>query len=156
VIRVLGSFASGIAVVTGYDDGLPHALTCQSLASLSLDPPLISLNIGRQSQSWPKIRRSGVFAVNVLAHDQKELCRKFSRSGTDKFADVEWSFSTNGLPTVKGRLALVECRLWAEYDGGDHTIVAGQVLALESDEDSEPLLFYRGGFVEEIGSRGRD
>jgi 3-hydroxy-9,10-secoandrosta-1,3,5(10)-triene-9,17-dione monooxygenase reductase component len=64
----------------------------------------------------------------------------------DKFVGVEWSPAASGAPVLDGLSAWVGCTLWAEYDGGDHSIVAGRVEALGSDPDRLPLLFFRGGY----------
>ncbi|MFJ4828939.1 flavin reductase family protein [Streptomyces sp. NPDC088747] len=142
--RVLGQFGTGIVIVTATTDGGPVGMTCQSFASLSLDPPLISLSPGRSSTTWPRIRESGHFCINVLAHDQQELSNAFARSGGDKFAGVSWQAGQHGAPALDGALAWIHCRLWREYDGGDHTIVVGEVLEL-ADGSSKPPLLYHGG-----------
>ena len=145
----MGAFCSGVVVVTALGeapDAEPLGFTCQSFASLSLDPPLISFSPARTSSTWPRIRAVGRFAVNVLAHDHAELSNKFARSGTGKYAGVSWDLSPNGSPILEGVSAWVECTLWREYDGGDHTIVIGEVTALDHDVERDPLLFYRGSY----------
>src|SRR5690349_22062362 len=86
--EVLGHFVSGIVVVTAISDDGPAGFTCQSFASLSLDPPLVTFSPARSSTTWPRIRRAAVFCVNVLAADHQELSAGFARSGVDKFAGV--------------------------------------------------------------------
>ncbi|MBK1783503.1 flavin reductase family protein [Prauserella cavernicola] len=142
---VLGSFCSGVVVVTAGGTE-PAGFTCQSFASLSLDPPLVTFAPGRTSRTWPHIRRAGAFCVNILADDQQHLSDQFARSGTDKFAGVAWSPSELGSPVLDGVIAWVDCVLWAEYDGGDHTVVVGEVRALASDPRRAPLLFHRGAY----------
>ncbi|PXY36277.1 flavin reductase [Prauserella flavalba] len=143
---VLGSFCSGVVVVTAATPE-PVGFTCQSFASLSLDPPLVTFAPGRGSRTWPRIRQAGGFCVNILAAGQRHLSDQFARSGTDKFAGVGWSPGESGSPVLDGVLAWVDCTLWAEYDGGDHTIVIGEVRALASDPRRDPLLFHRGAYL---------
>ena len=144
---VLGHFASGVVVVTARSqDGAPLGFTCQSFASLSLDPPLISFAPARTSLTWPRIREVGTFCVNVLAADHRDLSAGFARSGTDKFAGVDWCPAPSGAPVLEGVSAWIDCTLWAEYDGGDHTIAVGRVQDLGADPSRSPLLFYRGGY----------
>jgi flavin reductase (DIM6/NTAB) family NADH-FMN oxidoreductase RutF len=81
--RVLGSFATGVVVVTGEVDGAPVGFACQSFASVSLEPPLVLFCPAHTSRSWPLIRESGRFCVNVLADDQEDLCARFATTGTD-------------------------------------------------------------------------
>ncbi|MFC4950473.1 flavin reductase family protein [Pseudonocardia sp. GCM10023141] len=144
--EVLGHFASGIVVITAVGDDGPCGFTCQSFASLSLDPPLISFAPARTSSTWPRIRDVGRFCVNVLAEHHAELSTAFARSGTDKFAGVGWQPSTSGMPMLTGACAWIDCVLAHEYDGGDHTIVVGRVHDLRADANRLPLLFHRGGY----------
>jgi flavin reductase (DIM6/NTAB) family NADH-FMN oxidoreductase RutF len=143
---VLGHFASGVTVVTA--DGVegPLGFTCQSFSSLSLDPPLVAIAPARTSATWPRLRDLGRFCVNVLAEDQSDLSAAFARSGVDKFAGVPWRPSPYGSPVLDGVVAWIDCTLWAEYDGGDHTIVAARVLDLGADPTRRPLLFHRGTY----------
>ena len=145
---VLGHFATGVVVVTARaDGGSLQGFTCQSFASLSLDPPLVSFAPSRASTTWPRIRGVGAFCVNVLAADHRELSVGFARSGAlDKFAGVDWCPAPSGAPVLEGVSAWIDCTLWAEYDGGDHTIVVGRVHDLGADPSRLPLLFYRGGY----------
>lgn len=144
---VLGSFCSGVTVLTALDvDDEPVGFTCQSFTSLSLDPPLIAFAPTRSSTSWPRIREAGRWCVNVLAADQRRLANAFARSGTDKFRDVALTRRPGGPPALDGAVAWIDCELWAEYDGGDHTLVAASVLTLEADPQREPLLFYRSAY----------
>lgn len=144
--KVLGHFASGVTVITAIFDGKPVGFTCQSIASLSLDPPMVMFAPSRISTTWPKIRQAGTFSVNVLSDAHTELSSAFARSGTDKFTGVRWRSSRQGTPVLDGVVAYVDCRVWAEYDGGDHTIVAASVLDLASDSTRRPLLVHRGQY----------
>jgi flavin reductase (DIM6/NTAB) family NADH-FMN oxidoreductase RutF len=143
---VLGHFASGVTVVTADTDTGPIGFTCQSFSSLSLDPPLVVFAPARTSRTWPRLRDIGRFCVNVLAEDQPDLSARFARSGTDRFAGVGWRRSRHGSPVLDGVVAWIDCRLWAEYDGGDHTLVAARVLDLGADPGRRPLLFHRGAY----------
>jgi 3-hydroxy-9,10-secoandrosta-1,3,5(10)-triene-9,17-dione monooxygenase reductase component len=143
---VLGHFVSGIVVVTAAGPAGPLGFTCQSFASLSLDPPLVSLAPARTSTTWPRIRAAGAFCVNVLAAEHEDVSVAFARSGVDKFAGVAWAPAPSGAPVLDGVSAWVDCALWAEYDGGDHTIAVGRVLDLGADPTRPPLLYYRGRY----------
>jgi flavin reductase (DIM6/NTAB) family NADH-FMN oxidoreductase RutF len=151
---VLGHFASGVTVVTADTAEGPIGFTCQSFSSLSLDPPLVMFAPARTSLTWPRLRAMGRFCVNVLAEGQTDLSSRFARSGTDKFAGVPWRPSRHGSPVLDGVVAWIDCRLWAEYDGGDHTLVAARVLDLGADPGHRPLLFHRGAYGLLDGSSG--
>ena len=147
--RVLGDFASGVTVVTAPavdGEAGPAGFACQSFASLSLDPPLVSFMVGRTSTSWPRIARAGVFCVNVLAAGQGELCRAFAVSGADKFSGVAHAPAPEtGSPLLVGVSAWIDCEIHAVHTGGDHLIVVGRVRALDmADDGPAPLIFHRG------------
>ncbi|MFI5553928.1 flavin reductase family protein [Streptomyces sp. NPDC051738] len=159
--RVLGNFATGVAVVTapalapGTPDDpqapppAPAGFACQSFSALSLDPPLVAFMVGRTSTTWPRIARAGVFCVNVLSAGQGELCRAFAVSGADKFAGVPYDAApVSGSPRLAGTLAWIDCTIHAVHTGGDHLIVVGRVNALGASEgDEAPLLFHKGRFL---------
>lgn len=149
--RVLGSFASGVTVITApAADGEvgPAGFACQSFASLSLEPPLVCFMVGRTSTTWPRIARAGVFCVNVLSACQGELCRAFAVSGADKFAGVAYDTApASGSPRLAGSAAWIDCTVHAVHTGGDHLIVVGRVDALGAEDPAEPLVFHRGRFA---------
>ncbi|MEU9315198.1 flavin reductase family protein [Streptomyces sp. NPDC048295] len=148
--RVLGSFASGVTIVTAHDPDDargPAGFACQSFASLSLDPPLVTFMVARTSTTWPRIARAGAFCVNILGAGQGALCRSFAVSGADKFAGVAYAPApVTGSPLLDSVPAWVDCRIQAVHTGGDHLIVVGRVEALGAVDGADPLLFHRGVF----------
>lgn len=155
--QVMGNFCSGITIVTAQTPAGPVGFTCQSFTSLSLDPPLVTFNPARSSTTWPRIREVGRFCVNVLGADQQELSQTFARSGADKFAGIGHHSSQNGSPILDAALAWVDCTLYAEHDGGDHTIVVGQVEGMHARDDIDPLVFFRGAYVTlQMAQRAQD
>lgn len=143
----MGQFCTGVVIATGAPNGVPAGFAAQSFVSLSLDPPLIAICPGKGSTSWPKIRDSGAFCVNMLRANQVDLCNHFAQSGGDKFADLEWLPGVTGAPVLADALAVVECTLENEVEAGDHTIAIGRVMAFSRvDEDAGPLLFFRGKY----------
>jgi 3-hydroxy-9,10-secoandrosta-1,3,5(10)-triene-9,17-dione monooxygenase reductase component len=143
---VLGHFASGVTVVTAVTAEGPIGFTCQSFSSLSLDPPLVAFAPSRTSRTWPRLREIGRFCVNVLAEGQDDVSQNFARSVPDKFTGVPWTPSAHGSPVLGGVVAWIDGELWAEYDGGDHTIAVARVLDLGAHADRRPLLFHRGAY----------
>ncbi|MCZ1006984.1 flavin reductase family protein [Streptomyces lydicus] len=148
---VLGRFCTGVTIIAGVHEGQPMGFACQSFASLSLEPPLVSVAVAQSSVSGRRIEESGSFCATVLRADQAELCRRFGRSGADKFAGVAWDpAEVTGSPRVGGGLAWVDCRIESVVPAGDHRIVIGRVMDLSAPEeggDGAPLLFYRGAFL---------
>ncbi|MFF9509831.1 flavin reductase family protein [Streptomyces sp. NPDC014724] len=147
---VLGHFASGVTIVTAHDpddEAGPAGFACQSFASLSLDPPLVTFMVARTSATWPRIARAGAFCVNILGAEQGALCRTFAVSGADKFAGVAYEPApATGSPLLDSVPAWIDCRIHAVHTGGDHLIVVGRVEALGAVDGGDPLLFHRGRF----------
>jgi 3-hydroxy-9,10-secoandrosta-1,3,5(10)-triene-9,17-dione monooxygenase reductase component len=143
---VLGHFATGVTVVTGRGDDGPLGLAATAFSSVSLDPPLVLLCMARTSSTWPKIRRSGSFAVNFLSERQEEVSRRFGGRGGDRFAGLGWKPGDTGSPVFSDALAFVECTIEAEYAAGDHVIVVGRVVDLGVIQEGRPLIFWRGGY----------
>lgn len=119
--------------------------SAQSFVSLSLAPPMVAVCPGKSSTSWPRIRDTGHFCINVLADGQREVSDVFAQSG--RVADIGWRPGVSGAPILDGVLAYVDCALSAEHDAGDHTIAVGRVVDIGILEASgKPLLFFRGGY----------
>ncbi|MFF0816689.1 flavin reductase family protein [Rhodococcus sp. NPDC003318] len=144
--QVMSHFCTGVAVITAHDGERPLGFTCQSVVSLSLEPPFVSFCPTKTSTSWPLLRDARNLCINVLAHDQKDICSAFAVSGADKFAGVSWSPAPNGAPAIAGTLARIDATLEVEHDAGDHTIVIARITDLTADVDRKPLLFFKGGF----------
>jgi 3-hydroxy-9,10-secoandrosta-1,3,5(10)-triene-9,17-dione monooxygenase reductase component len=143
---IMGRFCTGLAVVTGCESDQPYGLLVQSLTSVSLDPPLVLFCPQKTSTSWPRIRATGGFGVNILSAAQHDLCTTFATSGADKFRDVEWRPHASGAPVIAGHLAFLGCRIHDVHEAGDHQIVVGSVEDMATSEVDDPLLFYRGRF----------
>ncbi|MEM9620879.1 MAG: flavin reductase family protein [Pseudomonadota bacterium] len=143
----MGNFCTGVVIATGMYEDAPAGFAAQSFVSLSLDPPLVALCPGKNSTSWPKLRESGAFCVNILAADQQPVCDAMAKSGGDKFAQFDWQAGVTGSPVLAGVLGYVDCDLEAEHEAGDHTIAVGRVRDFQLlDTDKAPLLFFRGGY----------
>jgi 3-hydroxy-9,10-secoandrosta-1,3,5(10)-triene-9,17-dione monooxygenase reductase component len=147
--NTMGQFCTGVVIATGCLNGEPAGFAAQSFVSLSLDPPLVALSPGKTSTSWPKIRDSGSFCINILSADQKQICDVFAQSGIDKFSAFPWKPGVTGSPVLDGVIAWVECDLEAEHEAGDHTIAVGRIRNFDVlRDDAPPLLFFRGTYGE--------
>lgn len=144
--RVMGHFATGVTIITTISkDGAPFGLTANAFTSVSLDPPLLLISVDKKAESYPYFEESKVFTVNILGQEQEGLSRRFAVSGGDKFQGVAYRAGANGAPILEGALAFLECRLYAVYAGGDHTLFLGEIDEAETRE-IKPLIFYRGGY----------
>ncbi len=146
--ELLGRFATGVTVitVTAPGNGRPHGMTANSLASVSLTPPLISVCIDHCAEMHALITKAEMFVVNILAGNQEGLSRRFADPHDDRFDGVGYHLSQYGSVLLEGAIAHIECRREATYEAGDHTIVIGRVVGGTTTE-GRPLLYYRGGYA---------
>jgi flavin reductase (DIM6/NTAB) family NADH-FMN oxidoreductase RutF len=144
--NALGTYATGVTIITATDaEGRPYGLTCNSFASVSLNPPLVLWSLLLYSASLNVFQNASHFAVNVLGVSQQGLASKFAKSSADKFDGVEWTPGLGNAPLLAGSVANFQCRSVNRYYGGDHVIFLGAVEAYSYNR-SEPLLFLHGGF----------
>ena len=143
--KAMAKFLTGVTVITVTDaDGRPYGLTVNSFNSVSLSPPLVLWSLDKRNSSIESFRGSSGFAVNIMAAEQIDLCRRFSAE-EDRFSGCDWHFGVAGQPILADALASMECRHWAEYDGGDHVILVGEVLSI-SESGGKPLAFFGGKY----------
>ncbi|SFL39497.1 flavin reductase family protein [Geodermatophilus ruber] len=146
--RAMGQFATGVTVITTVTEGsAPAGCTVNAFTSLSLDPPLVLVCIGRGRAMHPLLTEGPGYAVNVLAADQEPLAGTFARPGPDRFAGVAVRSGRHGVPLLEGAIAHIECDRYGVLDGGDHAIVVGRVRDLHVG-DGEPLLYSQGAFLD--------
>jgi len=132
--RTLGRFATGVTVVSAYDEGgNPRGLTANAFMSVSLDPPLVLVSLDNRSRTKPVLERAGRYGVSVLAEEQRALSDHFAGRPQE---GLEIAFEERaGVPLLKG----------AVYPGGDHTLFLGEVEYL-SWREGRPLLYYAGRY----------
>jgi flavin reductase (DIM6/NTAB) family NADH-FMN oxidoreductase RutF len=145
--QAMGHFAGGVTVVTTEHEGELYGMTVSSFTSLSLKPSLVLICIDKTVPTHAAIAAAGCFVINILEKRQEHLSRRFAVTTNDKFKGVAWHNGQLGLPVLEGVLAVIECRVYNQYDGGDHTIYIGEVVDTEVFE-GVPLLYYRRGYRE--------
>lgn len=145
--NALGSFATGVTIVTTRDAaGQDCGLTANSFNSVSLDPPMVLWSLARSSMSMGAFRDADHFAVHILAADQEPLSNGFAKRGADKFAGLTVERGAGDVPLLAGCAARFQCRTAYQYEGGDHVIFVGEVIAFDHD-DRAPLLFHGGRYA---------
>jgi flavin reductase (DIM6/NTAB) family NADH-FMN oxidoreductase RutF len=144
--KVLSHFAAGVTVVTTLDDERrPHGLTATAFSSVSLDPPLVLVCVDKKAETYRMFEPAGVFAVNFLSLEQRDVSQRFAKHGGDKFTGLSWRPGGLGAPILHGTIGHVECRIKHWYDAGDHTIMVGEIETADS-LDGEPLLHFRHAY----------
>lgn len=149
--NALGRYATGVAVITTRaPSGKLEGLTANSLAAVSLDPPLILWSLRRQAPSIKSFLDAGAFVVNVLAGEQSHLSNHFARPHADKFDGIAFSTGFAGCPVLQDPLAVFECGTESTTGGGDHIIFIGRVRRVSYREGS-PLIFSGGSYGTHTG-----
>ena len=146
--QLCGRFPTGVVVVTTtMEDGRPVGMTANSFTSVSLDPPLVSVNVDDHAAMHRHMARAERFAINILESRQEALSRRFAEEHPDRFDGVGYHLSEGGFPILDGALAFLECVRHIAFVAGDHTIVIGEVTG-GSVSEGRPLLYYRGGYYD--------
>ncbi len=167
--ETLGRFATGVTIVTTFCDAsddasggcgqLPHppgqhawGTTVNAFSSVSLDPPLVLICIGRERSIHPVIASAGRFAVNILGEASQQLSDCFAGAPSalprSAFCNAPFHLGAGGTPVLDAAIAHLECEVDHAVDAGDHTIYLGRVIAAEADDDHElPLLYFRGRYL---------
>ena len=145
--RILGHYPTGVCAVTAMkDNGVPAGLIVGSFTTVSLNPMLVAFFPDRSSTSWPEIKATGRFCVNVLADCQQDVCKELSAKGDNKFKNVGYHLSKLGSPILDGALAWIDCTLDEVHEAGDHFIVLGKVHDLNLHQQGDPMIFHKGGY----------
>ena len=140
--NVMRYYLTGVTIVTlTGPDKKPYGLTVTSFNSVSLSPPLILWSLDNRNDKLPMFQNARGFAVNIMAADQLALCEKFAAADNDRFSNCDWCFGAYGQPLLENALANLECRPWAEYDGGDHTIFVGEVMSIRQNKGNAAAFF---------------
>ncbi|WP_417593263.1 alpha/beta fold hydrolase [Parasphingorhabdus sp.] len=145
--NALGCFATGVTVVTTSGiDGVNVGMTANSFTSVSLDPPLLLVCLAKNLNCLPVFQESDSFAVNVLHIGQQQVSNLFASKSGDRFSETGWEVWGLGVPIIENALANFECKKYAEYDGGDHIILVGEVVRVKFEPRRDPLLYFRGKY----------
>ena len=149
--EALGAFGTGVTVVTARGPDGPVAMTANSFASVSLDPPLVLWCPAKGSRRHEAMVAAEDFIIHILAEDQQDLAAHFAATGHD-FDGIARTDTPEGLVHLSGCLAAFQCRREAVHPGGDHSIVVGAVTRVWH-RAGKGLLFKRGiygGFSEPV------
>lgn len=142
----MAEFSSGVAVVTARFKGGLHAMTATAFCSVSLQPPLVLVCVGKASRFHPVIVGTDAWAVSFLSADQGWLARHFGdrqRELRTQFDRVPWVPAPHSqAPLPSGTRGWLDCSTHALYDGGDHTIAVGQVRRASRATGLDPPLTY--------------
>jgi flavin reductase (DIM6/NTAB) family NADH-FMN oxidoreductase RutF len=146
-LGALRQWASGVTIVTSRSGDVLHGMTVSAFASVSLDPPMVLVCADKASNTHGVIAEGGVFAVHVLARGQEDLSNRFASKKDEhlRFQGLEWTTGATGAPILEGAVAVLDCRVVAAHDAGDHVIYVGDVAEARVG-GGEPLLYHEGRY----------
>ncbi|HXA58650.1 MAG TPA: flavin reductase family protein [Streptosporangiaceae bacterium] len=148
--RVVGRFATGITVVTTVADGIDHAMTMNAFTSVSLEPLLVLFCVEKVARFHDVVLAADTWAVSLLGVGAEGTSRRFALRGRPIEGQLDGCDYRRGPRTgaaiFAGAIGSLECRTHAVHDGGDHTIVIGEVLGVDTPADGEPLIYHAGRY----------
>ena len=142
--QIMRRWVTGVAIVSVEYNGVRHGATVSSLASVSLDPPLVTVTLSKRSRTHHMIERARLFGVTLLSLDQQSLSERFAGAVSeeqDRFEGVEYFEINDHIPVIKGGLAALGCRIVHEYAMTDSTLFIGEVIESQLGEDKLPLVY---------------
>ncbi len=147
--NALSHFPAGVTITTMRAGEHIHGLTVSAFASVSAEPPLVTVVIDNRHRAKELLEQpEAVFAVNFLRHDQRELSNRFAwLKDEDRFAVGNWGVATTGAPILADAMAWLDCRIYARYPAGTHTVYIGEVVASSVPEEGvAPLVYWQRGY----------
>ena len=144
--HALGSFPTGVAVVTAVTGGEPIGMTVNSFTSVSLDPPLVLWCLKKDSHRYHVFADAEAFTINILGTEHEGVSSRLARQGEHSLSDVDLLETELGPPALADAHAVFECVREAVHDSGDHLILIGRVVQFARRDDGAPLVFYRGRY----------
>jgi flavin reductase (DIM6/NTAB) family NADH-FMN oxidoreductase RutF len=145
--QLCGHFTTGVVIITALGaDGTPAGKTANSFASVSLAPPLISINVDHAADMHGVMRQTTQFAINVLNSGQEALSRRFAGNASGRFDGIGYRIEDRGFVLLDGAIATLTCESHSSFEAGDHSIFVGRVIG-GSVAPGRPLLYYRGGYI---------
>jgi flavin reductase ActVB len=145
--RAMGSFPSGVVIAITRDaGGEPWGFTASSFSSVSLDPPLVLLCLGKSAECHAAFAAAVHFSVSILAAGDEALATRFATRGASKFQGDGLVVAEHGLPLVRDAVASLVCRKFANHDCGDHTVIVGEVLSVCLAPAGDSMVYYRGHY----------
>ncbi|MEO5953648.1 MAG: flavin reductase family protein [Chloroflexia bacterium] len=148
--KSLRLFSYGLYIATTADkDGNRGSMLVNWVGQVSFEPRMLSLSVENTAHFLDVIRDSGVFAINVIDSEQREIAGHFGKSTAklgDKLIGYEWTPGSTGSPLLAEALASVECRVTSEQPAGDHVLFIGEVVDAHYNRDGDALTMKEAGF----------
>jgi flavin reductase (DIM6/NTAB) family NADH-FMN oxidoreductase RutF len=142
--EVMRRWVTGVSIITVESDEHKHGATVSSLASVSVDPPMVTVTLAKGTRTHQLMNDAGVFGVTLLSHDQQVISERFAGNvpdGQDHFEGALNHYISMGIPVLDGGLAFLGCRIVHQYEMAKSTLFVGEVIAADLGEDKAPLVY---------------
>lgn len=148
---VMRQLVGSVTVITTEEGGTYYGFTATAVCSVCAAPPTILIVVNKSARTHPHIDRKGIFAINILANDQRDIAQHFAGKSDDQFSSVHYSITARGVPIIKSAAAYLECEIQNRIPIGTHTVFVGQVISTGVG-DRTPLVYHdaRYGLVAHI------
>ena len=143
------SLAGAVSIITSSHDGRLYGMTATAVCSACADPPTVLVCVNHSTTTHEAIEQAGVFCVNVLRHEDRELSSLFSglQKGEGRFRAERWTRLATGSPALLNSLVSFDCRVANRLVHGTHTIFLGEVEQLQIGKKGKPLLYSDGQYA---------
>lgn len=143
--QAMRHWTTGVSVVSSRYGDAQHGMTVNSLASISLDPPIVSVSLANATRTFELVNLSGVFGVTILGANQDVISDRFAGRGgheENRFEGLDVFSLSSGVPFIRGGLAFLDCRVIFTYPLLNSTLFIGEVMAVESLQEADPLIYH--------------
>lgn len=145
--HIISHLGSGVSIITVSQDEQDYGITASAVCSVSLDPPMLLVCVNQNTGTQKALMQAKSFNVHILGKHQADLALQFSKAHTDKFHNLEYTYSELGNPLIPNVVAQIECQLFKEISAGTHSIFVGEIRQARVN-DLEPLMYVKGQFGE--------
>lgn len=149
LVQVMRQIPSAVTIITAGNGSRSRGVTIGSFTSLSMDPPLVSFNLARESQMHTIMESAQSFVVHIPDSKQQDLCNRFAMSDLEdeeQFKDVEVSRVISGAPVLKGMIAEIYCLVDRKITAGDHTIIIGEIREIHHHRTDSAMVYLDGAY----------
>ena len=143
--EICGNYATGVTVITSFDNNTNYGFTANSFTSVSISPFLILFCLNKKANSNKALNIGNHFVVNILSSSQSNICNQFANnklSPSERFSEVKTSSTKNDIKIISDSIGWLECKVKNIVEGGDHFVYIGEAEMGNLSENQNPLIYH--------------
>ena len=143
--EICGNYATGVTVITSFDNNTNYGFTANSFTSVSISPFLILFCLNKKANSNKALNIGNHFVVNILSSSQSNICNQFANnnlSPSERFSEVKTSSTKNDIKIISDSVGWLECKVKNIVEGGDHFVYIGEAEMGNLSENQNPLIYH--------------